>query len=148
MQEYLSDIRVSQCYASAPMYRTDQPQFVNAVVSASTQLGPLELLGIIKQIEKRLGRTDRERNGPREIDLDLIAYGLLRYRFVAGEEVLLQVPHPRLAERRFVLLPMFELEPDFGIPGLGTVRTLLARTAGQVDDVHVYEDARLSLRSA
>jgi len=148
LQEYLQDVRVSRCYASAPMYQPDQPQFVNAALSAVSELGPWPLLQVLKQVETRLGRQARERNGPRELDLDLLAYGSLKYRFVDPDGERLAVPHPLLGERRFALLPLSELEPDLVIPGMGTVRSMLARTAGQVDDVFLYDHARLSLRSA
>jgi 2-amino-4-hydroxy-6-hydroxymethyldihydropteridine diphosphokinase len=92
------------------------------VAQVSTTLPPRALLDSLLAVECRLGRTrDGPRFGPRTIDLDLLLY---------GDEILsepgLEVPHPRLHERRFVLEPLVELAPDLVVPGRGTVRELLA----------------------
>lgn len=133
---------VSALVRSAPMYITDQPAFVNGVVSAETDLGPLALLALLKSTEVGLGRRHRERNGPREIDLDIIAYGSLALR-----SPYLEIPHPRLAERRFVLLPLAEIAADVVLPGLPPVVSLLSATEHQARSVQPISDAALSIPS-
>lgn len=96
--------RHSCLYETAPAYVTDQPNFLNSAVRAVTQLGPHELLGALKKIEKEMGRTDGIRYGPRPIDLDILFYGKLR---VSSE--ILTVPHERIWERPFVIAPLMDL---------------------------------------
>ena len=100
----------------------DQPRFLNAAAAIETELPPGELLDRLLGIERRLGRTrEGPRFGPRTIDLDLLLYG--------DEEVDepdLEVPHPRLHERRFVLEPLFELAPGLVVPGNGALSEILA----------------------
>lgn len=119
---------VSSIYQSEPMYVVDQPTFFNAVLVGQTELGPYAVLKQLQSIEKRVGRVRRERNGPREIDLDLLIYGELILR-TQGR---LLLPHPRLQERSFVLAPWLEIAPDAKVPGLGKVATL-AQKLGQSD---------------
>ena len=100
----------------------DQPRFLNAAAAIETELGPKELLGRLLGIELTLGRTrEGPRYGPRTIDLDLLLY---------GDEVVdgpgLHVPHPRLAERRFALEPLRELDPELVVPGAGPLKALLS----------------------
>lgn len=116
--ETLGVSRISSLHETTPMYVEDQPPFINAVAFLDTELGPLALLRLLKETEAAIGRQPRERYGPREIDLDLIAYGSLQLRSVIYGEARLQVPHPRLAERSFVLDPLAELDPGFHVPGL------------------------------
>jgi len=116
--------KMSSLIETDPMYVLDQPPFINAVGILETDLGPLALLGLLKETEIAVGRLPRERYGPREIDLDLIAYGALQLKSSYGGSVKLHVPHPRLAERRFVIDPLVELAPDFILPGIGPVRNL------------------------
>jgi 2-amino-4-hydroxy-6-hydroxymethyldihydropteridine diphosphokinase len=99
---------VSSLYQSAPRERADQPDFLNAALAVDTDLAPRALLAVLKAIERRLGRDPLgDRYGPRLVDLDILAIeGLC---FEAPE---LTVPHPRLAERRFALEPIAELDPD------------------------------------
>jgi 2-amino-4-hydroxy-6-hydroxymethyldihydropteridine diphosphokinase len=100
---------VSGLYRSTPRERTDQPDFLNAAVAGETDLEPRPLLTELKAIERRLGRDPLgHRYGPRLIDLDLLA---IEDRCVADDPDLV-VPHPRLAERRFALEPLAELDPD------------------------------------
>jgi 2-amino-4-hydroxy-6-hydroxymethyldihydropteridine diphosphokinase len=136
---------VSRVYTTAPMYVEDQPQFLNAAVMVETGEGPLPLLKRLKALEKEIGRLPRERNGPREIDLDLISYGRLQYKFVHKEKLVLQVPHPKVVERRFVLQPLFDIDPDLDLPGLGRIFEMLKSTESQADSVILKEDAVLSL---
>jgi 2-amino-4-hydroxy-6-hydroxymethyldihydropteridine diphosphokinase len=127
------------------MYVQGQPPYLNACASLESGESPLELLRELKAIEARIGRKTRQRYGPREVDLDLLAYGAASYTFVEGGETVLEVPHPKIAERRFVLQPLFDLDPEWRLPGIGTVRSLLAATENQAPDVLPFEDAVLSL---
>lgn len=116
--------RVSLAYETAPMYVEQQPPYLNAAAVGETVLGPLALIAFLKSVEREVGRSPCARFGPREMDLDLIAYGNLRIR--SRGSLPLEVPHPRLPERRFVLEPLNEVAPDLCLPGLGTVSQLLA----------------------
>ena len=113
--------------ATSSVYETDpvgpeQPDFLNAVVELSTEVAAEELLRRFRTIESDLGRVPRERWGPREIDLDLLLYGDRRI-----ETDDLVVPHPQLAARAFVLVPLEELAPAYEIPAVGDTSSLLAR---------------------
>lgn len=99
---------VSSFYRSTPWGKIDQPWFLNAVAELSTSQSPRELLTALLSIERRLGRTPAERWGPRIIDLDLLLYDDLTI-----DEEDLRVPHPRLRERAFVLVPLAELDERF-----------------------------------
>jgi 2-amino-4-hydroxy-6-hydroxymethyldihydropteridine diphosphokinase len=115
-------VQVSAFRETDPVGVVDQPRFVNAAAALETTLGPRELLDVLLDIEQRLGRVrDGTRWGPRVVDLDLLLYddGIV-------DEPGLHVPHPRLHERRFVLEPLAELDPELEIPGLGAVSALLA----------------------
>ena len=117
----------SGLYRSAPVGRIDQQDFLNAVCQLSTALAPEALLQALLGIERDHGRVRLgERGGPRTLDLDLLLYGELVSRTDA-----LELPHPRLQERAFVLMPLAELAPELVIPGRGSVRDLLAGCAGQ-----------------
>lgn len=135
----------SPLYETAPMYVEGQPSFLNGMLAAETSLGPLGVLRVLKQTEAEVGRRPRERYGPREIDLDLICYGSLVYRFVdespdADRSAVLTIPHPRLVERRFVLKPLYDLAPDLFLPGLGPVFDLLVATNEQASTVQQVSD--------
>jgi 2-amino-4-hydroxy-6-hydroxymethyldihydropteridine diphosphokinase len=113
--------------ATSSVYETDpvgpeQPDFLNAVVELSTDLAAEELLRVVKRIEVDLGRIPRQRWGPREIDLDLLVYGDRR---IESDDLV--VPHPQIAARAFVLVPLEELAPALDIPGVGDASSLLAR---------------------
>jgi 2-amino-4-hydroxy-6-hydroxymethyldihydropteridine diphosphokinase len=112
----LRELRVSSVYETAPMYNTAQPRFLNIVVSGFTRLSPRELLDRALAIEEALGR-DRAAGGPkgpRLIDVDLLLYS---DRQIAEPD--LKVPHPGMRERRFVLEPLLELEPELRDPADG-----------------------------
>jgi 2-amino-4-hydroxy-6-hydroxymethyldihydropteridine diphosphokinase len=120
-------LRVSSVYETEPQGRRNQRWFLNLVVEAETDLFPRQLLGRIARIERQLGRRRMLANGPRTIDIDILFYG----NFVM-ETPELKIPHPRFAERRFVLAPMVELAPDLRDPvSRRTMRELLPGTAGQ-----------------
>ncbi len=133
----------SRLVRSDPMYVTDQPAFINAALLAQTTLGPREVIKEFKRIEGLVGRVARSKNGPREIDIDLVAYGSLSYRF--SDEV--YVPHPKLAERRFVLLPLMDVAPAFTIPRMGKVEDLLKETKDQSNSVQWIANAQISIPS-
>jgi 2-amino-4-hydroxy-6-hydroxymethyldihydropteridine diphosphokinase len=114
---------VSPFHDTAPVGYVDQPRFLNGAVELETTLSARELLCHLLRIERELGR-DRSRvpaQGPRTLDLDLLLYGDERI-----DEPGLQVPHPRLHERAFVLEPLFALDPGLFVPGHGPVQALLA----------------------
>ena len=111
----------SRFYETAPVPASDQPWFVNAVVAVRTALDPAALLALLHRIEARFGRVRGERNAPRLLDLDVIDYG---GRLSDAEPVL---PHPRMHERLFVLLPLQDVAPHWRHPRLGLpVETLIA----------------------
>jgi 2-amino-4-hydroxy-6-hydroxymethyldihydropteridine diphosphokinase len=112
----------SRLYRTAPWGIAEQPDFVNAVAAIETALSPRELLDAVLAIEAGAGRVRGARNGPRVLDLDVLLYG---ERTVL--EPGLKIPHPRLQERAFVLLPLADVAPGREVPGLGRVRELLAR---------------------
>ncbi|MBB1060632.1 2-amino-4-hydroxy-6-hydroxymethyldihydropteridine diphosphokinase [Marilutibacter spongiae] len=127
----------TRCVAASRLYRTpawglaEQPDFINAVAALDTALPPERLLDTMLDIEREAGRDRRQdgpRWGPRVLDLDLLLY---------GESIIdlpgLQVPHPRLHERAFALLPLLEIAPDVAIPGIGAARDRLRTMA--VDDI-------------
>jgi 2-amino-4-hydroxy-6-hydroxymethyldihydropteridine diphosphokinase len=120
--ELIDAARLSTIRETEPWGYADQPAFLNAVAELDTELEPRRLLDRLLEVEAELGRERGEiRWGPRTIDLDLLLYGDL-----AIEEPGLTVPHPRLAERLFVLEPLSELAPARKIPGNGTVSEALA----------------------
>lgn len=103
--------RESTIYETPPWGYTDQPAFLNMVVEAATSLNPRALLAYLKKREGELGRIESFRYGPRQIDLDILFYDDL----VLNEDDL-QIPHPRLHERAFVLVPLADLAPDLEHP--------------------------------
>lgn len=141
LSQAIDVLRVSPLYETEPMYVEDQPAFLNGALLAETELGPLALLELLKETERRVGRKPAERYGPREIDLDMVAYGSLQLRSPRR----LEVPHPRLPERRFVLQPLFDLDPLMLLPGLPSISELLQATEDQAATVQRFSDAVLSL---
>jgi 2-amino-4-hydroxy-6-hydroxymethyldihydropteridine diphosphokinase len=112
----------SSFYRTSPVGLLEQPEFINAVASVRTTLKPQALLAALLAIENRHGRRRSIRNAPRTLDLDLLLYG----DQVLGQEGL-TLPHPRLQERAFVLVPFAEIAPDAMVPGRGRVQDLLAQ---------------------
>ncbi len=104
-------ISKSSLYRTRPIGYTAQDWFVNGVIKIETDLEPIDLFRMLKNIEIRLGREETFRGGPRIIDLDLL---LFNDRRIETEE--LRVPHPRLHERQFVLIPLYEIEPNLFHP--------------------------------
>jgi 2-amino-4-hydroxy-6-hydroxymethyldihydropteridine diphosphokinase len=116
-------VYVSPLYGSHAFGPVAQSDFVNAVVGALTQLESRKLLLELQGLERRLGRpAHHQKWGPRVIDLDLLVYG--RERASGGS---LELPHPGIGERNFVLLPLADIAPDLDVPGLGRVAELAAR---------------------
>ena len=105
---------VSPVYETAPMYDTDQGAYLNMAVTGRTALEPRPLLDALKGLEKRIGRVRSRRYGPRAIDLDIVFHGDRVVR-----ESGLEIPHPRLAERAFVLAPAADIAPDWRHPETG-----------------------------
>ena len=121
----------SPVYETAPQYVTDQPAFLNMAVRGETEFKPRELLDKLKVFERELGRTEGERYGPRVIDLDIIFYG----RMVIDEPDL-RVPHPRMAERDFVLRPLADIANDWLHPESGkSPSEMLAELGGGAEIV-------------
>jgi 2-amino-4-hydroxy-6-hydroxymethyldihydropteridine diphosphokinase len=116
--------RQSSFYVTEPVDAPGQAWFLNAVVEAETSLLPLQLLHALLRIERELGRRRITPHGPRTIDLDILFYGS---SVIRSKE--LQVPHPRLSERRFVLVPLAQIAPEFRHPVVHkSVTQLLAET--------------------
>lgn len=118
----------SSLYRTAPVGKTDQPDFLNAVALLATRLPAQALLGQLLEIENLHGRLRAEKNGPRTLDLDLLLHGEARLH-----ETALTLPHPRMHQRRFVLEPLLEIAPDCLIPGVGRAADCLARIADTPD---------------
>jgi 2-amino-4-hydroxy-6-hydroxymethyldihydropteridine diphosphokinase len=113
---------VSRWYRTPPVPASDQPDFVNGVAAIETQLGPHALLAVLHQVEAAFGRRRGVRVAARPLDLDLLGFG----DRVIDEPHGLQLPHPRLHERAFVLAPLVEVAPEWRHPVLGrTARDLL-----------------------
>ena len=118
--------KASRIFETPPWGYSDQPAFLNQVIEARTDLEPQALLSKLKKIEKDLGRVERFRNGPRCIDLDILFYDDLVY-----ESETLTIPHPRIAERGFVLVPLNEIAPDLIHPVLKQKISALLEKADQ-----------------
>ena len=119
---------VSSLYRSRPVGYADQPDFVNAVAKIETALTPRELLDALLAIERRQGRVRDFQNAPRTLDLDVILYDEAQH-----DEEGLEIPHPRMHERAFVVVPLAEIAPEAIVPGRGRVRDLIAAVdAGSV----------------
>jgi len=117
--------KISPIFETQPEGFKDQPNFLNGALLLKTPLPPEKLLRELKKIERELGRTPTFPNGPREIDLDIIFYN-----DIILKNADLQIPHPRMSERIFVLLPMSHIAPDFKHPATGkTIIQMLKKFA-------------------
>ena len=115
-------VSVSSFYQSEPYGDVEQDDFINAAAALLTTLSPDELLKQMLAIEIKQGRVRTEHWGPRCIDLDLLAYSIIQ-----SESDFLELPHPEIAKREFVLLPLAEIAPELMIVGTGRVKTLLTQ---------------------
>jgi 2-amino-4-hydroxy-6-hydroxymethyldihydropteridine diphosphokinase len=123
----LDIVGVSSVYETEPVGYAEQPLFLNAVCMVQTDIGPMQLLTLIKGVESIMGRKTSFPNSPRVIDIDIILYGDL---IMVDPE--LTIPHPRMAERAFVLIPLLELAPHLVHPFTGeTIEDLLAKIGGK-----------------
>jgi 2-amino-4-hydroxy-6-hydroxymethyldihydropteridine diphosphokinase len=131
--------RQSSFYVTEPVDAPGQAWFLNAVVEAETSLLPLQLLHALLRIERELGRRRITPHGPRTIDLDILFYGS---SVIRSKE--LQVPHPRLSERRFVLVPLAQIAPEFRHPVVHkSVTQLLAETPDR-SEVRLWHAAAIA----
>jgi 2-amino-4-hydroxy-6-hydroxymethyldihydropteridine diphosphokinase len=130
---------VSAVYETAPMYDTEQGAFLNMCVAARTGLAPEALLARLKAAEAEIGRVPSRPNGPRLIDLDLLLYG---DRVVDRPELV--VPHPRMAERGFVLAPAADVAAGWTHPVEGRSVAALLQALGPLPDVVRRDDLRVS----
>lgn len=131
--EWVRIERVSSLYETEPMYLKEQPWFLNLVCTGETELSPQALLDFIGQVEKRLGRVRGEHYGPRTIDIDILLYDAL-----VLDTPSLQLPHPRLAERAFVLVPLEEIAPHLVHPVLGLTAGEMLGRLGPTGEVRLY----------
>ncbi len=130
--------RASSIYETPPWGYTEQPFFLNCVLEVDTTLEPVSLLAWLQAVEARVGREPSFRYGPRLIDIDILLYGDL---VLSRENPDLQMPHPRMDQRAFVLVPLAELAADLVHPGLRlTIEALARRVEGQ-DGVKLWGPA-------
>ena len=127
---------VSSVYQTKPVGGPEQDDYLNAVVKIQTELSPIDLLAITQSIENNQGRVREVRWGPRTLDIDVLTYDDLIF---ADEK--LTLPHPRISERAFVLVPFFEIDPQATISGLGKVADLYQQIAKF--DVQLNSDMKL-----
>ena len=138
LQQSVTIKTLSAIYETKPAYITDQPNFYNMVLQGLTTLSPQALLRRLKSIENDLGRRQTVRYGPRPIDVDILLYGEMQ---LATPDLV--IPHPRMTERAFVLIPLAEIAPDLIIPGRWeSAKQLAARLtdAAQGQVVQIIED--------
>jgi len=134
LEDELRIVQVSSIYETEPVGVREQPWFLNLVCAGETELSPQELLAFIQGIEGKMGRVREGRFGPRLIDIDILFYDDLVIRTPS-----LEIPHPRLTERAFVLVPLVEIAPDLLHPVLKlTVREILEKAEG-LEEVRPYQ---------
>jgi len=125
-------VKRSSIYETPPWGFEDQPKFLNMVIQVETGFSPWKLLKFLKNMERTMGREHTFRNGPRLIDIDILFYDTLK-----NEQSDLVIPHPRIAERAFVLVPLAEIAPDFIHPLLQVaIHELLAKVDS--NNIHRY----------
>jgi 2-amino-4-hydroxy-6-hydroxymethyldihydropteridine diphosphokinase len=124
--EHISLKQMSSIYETIPQGVKDQPDFLNAVVLIETDLDPIDLLDVVLQIEQDMGRVRNERWEPRKIDIDILLYD---NTVMSAPD--LTIPHPRMMERAFVMIPLAEIAPDLRLPGGKRASELADTLAGQ-----------------
>jgi len=122
----IHELNTSSFYRTSPVGPQDQPEFINAVAQAKTSLTPLALLDYLQQIENEHGRERKEHWGARTLDLDILIFGQQSIH-----NTRLIIPHPRIEERAFVLVPLIELEPNFCSASGKSTADLLAKCSDQ-----------------
>lgn len=136
-EDQVKVLRLSSFYRTPPWGDEQQDEFINAVVQVETSLAPIALLHVTKSIENVMGRQRNGRRwGPRLIDIDLLLYG---DKQVLSDE--LELPHPRIHERAFVLVPMAELDASVEIPGHGDIKNLLEQL--DCSDISLLSESEL-----
>jgi len=127
-------VKQSSWYRTEPVGEKNQPWFLNQVVKIKTSLAPLKLLFFVKNIETKLGRVSRERGGPREIDIDILFYNTIQLN---SHELV--IPHQELQNRRFVLVPLAEIDPKFVHPVLQKSVKELLSSSQDTSKVEIYK---------
>lgn len=135
-QPKIKVLKVSSVYQTKPVGGPEQDDYLNAVVKIQTELSALELLDVTQTIENNEGRIREVRWGPRTLDIDVLTYDDL----ISADEKL-TLPHPRISERAFVLVPFFEIDPQATISGLGKIADLYNQIAKF--DVQLNSDMKL-----
>ena len=133
--ENMALLSCSSLYQSAPVGYSDQPDFLNAVISVETSFSPTQLLGFLQHLENRYGRVRTFQNAPRTLDLDILLYN--------DQEIVLPdvvIPHPRLLERAFVIIPLLEIMPNLLLPDGRRIVDSLQKVEDQA--ICVYFDNR------
>ncbi len=128
--------RVSSVYDTEPIGNINQPRFLNLVCQGYTRLAPMELLALAKGVESKLGRTPSKSNAPRPIDVDILFYD---DQVIETPELV--IPHPRLTERAFVLVPLDEITPDLVHPVTGKTIKELLKEVTEVQSVFKWENS-------
>ena len=141
LSQRLQVSQVSSIYDTEPVGNINQPRFLNLVCQVYTKLAPMELLALTKGIELKLGRTSGKSNAPRPIDIDILFYG---DQVIETPELV--IPHPRLTERAFVLIPLAEIAPELAHPVMGkTVLELKKTLTTPVQGVFKWEGENSSV---
>jgi 2-amino-4-hydroxy-6-hydroxymethyldihydropteridine diphosphokinase len=129
-------LQVSSVYETEPVGYTEQPDFLNAVIAISTGMNPEQLLQLIKEIERSQGRTSSFHNAPRPVDIDIL---FINDRALQSKQLI--VPHPRLTERAFVLVPLAEIAPGLRHPENGKTMKELLEDLGTITGIRKWAHA-------
>ena len=116
----LSVTHISSLYKTKPIGKIDQPDFINAVIEVEGDISPENLHAALQDIETKAGRIRKELNEPRTLDLDILLIDDLIMKTKK-----LTIPHPRMHQRQFVIVPLFEINPKLNIPGIGPINKIL-----------------------